>query len=149
MKFGSGGNLPPGVHVLSWKEFRVDFGATSHRRLLLSGLEKALTNLKSAGCRRVYLNGSFVTDKERVWGLPPNGYDGCWDISTVDPAKIDPVLLNCSDGRAAQKAKYLGELFPAEVSEGTSGRTFLQFFQIDKQTGRPKGIVMIELKDFP
>jgi len=62
---------------------------------------------------------------------------------------LDPILLDFSNGRAAQKAKYLGELFPAETPEGSTGRTFLEFFQIDKQTGRPKGIVGINLEDFP
>lgn len=64
----------------------------------------------------------------------------------VDPARLDPVLLDCSDGRAAQKARYGGELFPAELPEGASGRTFLEFFQIDRQTGLAKGIIQLDLQ---
>jgi hypothetical protein len=147
--FTSEGNLLPGMHVMSWKEVKRAFGGTVHRRRLLDGLERALRNLKAAGCRRVYLDGSFVTEKERVLGLPPNDFDGCWELAGVDPTKLDPVLLDFSNGRAGQKANYYGELFPAETPEGLSGRTFLEFFQTDKQTGNPKGIVVIELKDFP
>lgn len=134
---------------MKWREVKKMFGATERRKQLLSGLEQAIRNLKHAGCRRVYLDGSFVTEKERVWGQAPNDFDGCWEISGVDPSKLDPVLLDFSNGRASQKAKYFGELFPAETPEGITGRTFLEFFQIDKQTGHPKGIVGIDLTRFP
>jgi hypothetical protein len=43
------------------------------------------------------------------------------------------------------KAKYSGDLFPAEVPEGVSGKAFLDFFQTDKRTGEPKGIVLLDL----
>ena len=57
----------------------------------------------------------------------------------------EPLFWALGAGRAAQKAKYLGEMFPADFIEGTTGRTFLEFFQIDKQTGIRKGIVEIDL----
>jgi hypothetical protein len=120
------------------------FGTTLHRRRLLTGLRAALEALRTAGCRRAYIDGSFVTAKQR-----PNDYDGCWDIEGVDPDRLDPVLLTFDRGRAAQKAKYQGELFPAQFREGDSGTTFLEFFQIDKETGDPKGIIVIELQELP
>jgi len=93
------------------------------------------------GCRTVYIDGSFVTAKPH-----PDDFDGCWDIDGVDPERLDPVLLTFNSGRAAQKAKYLGELFPARMGEGGSGLTFLEFFQVDKETGNQKGIVSLELR---
>ena len=42
-----------------------------------------------------------------------------------------------------------GELFPAQFREGGSGPTFLEFFQIDKETGDAKGIVVVELRELP
>jgi hypothetical protein len=147
--FDAEGNLPPGIHSMKWKEVREAFGKSEHRRRLLDGAELALANLKAAGCRLVYLDGSFVTDKEKAMGSAPNDYDGCWAISGVDPTKLDPVLLDFSSGRAAQKAKFGGELFPADIPEGITGKTFLEFFQIDKQTGNAKGIIAIDLKEFP
>jgi hypothetical protein len=149
LRYNSEGNLPPGIHLMRWEEVRRFFGTTAHRRRLLRGLRMALANLKVAGCRRVYLNGSFVTDKETVLGFPPNDYDACWDIAGVAPARLDPVLLDFSRGRAAQKAKFFGELFPAQTPEGVTGRAFLEFFQTDKQTGNAKGIVAIDLEDLP
>ena len=100
----------------------------------------ALENLASAGCRVVYINGSFVTSK----GFP-NDYDACWEEAGVDPTVLDPVLLTFDPGRATQKAKYMGELFPASSIADSDGFSFREFFQTDKNTGRPKGIVAIDL----
>jgi len=86
------------------------------------------------------VNGSFVTAKEF-----PGDFDACWEMEGVEAELLDPVLLDFTDGRAAQKAKYSGELFPVQ-RQGISGATFLEFFQIDKETGDPKGIVMIDLR---
>jgi hypothetical protein len=43
------------------------------------------------------------------------------------------------------KEKYRGDIFPAELPEGGSGKLFVDFFQSDKNTGERKGIVAIEL----
>jgi hypothetical protein len=132
------------VHTATWEEVAGRFGSTPQRQRLLSGLRAALASLGAAGCRRVYLDGSFVTAK-RV----PGDFDVCWDVTGVDPALLDPVLLIFDQGRAAQKAKYGGELFPAQLPNGISGLTFLEFFQIDKRTGWPKGIVVLDLEEWP
>jgi hypothetical protein len=101
-----------------------------------------LEALKKAGSRRVYIDGSFVTAKPE-----PGDYDACWDIDGVDVEGLDSVFLDFSGGRAAQKRKYFGEFFPAQMPEGASGRAFLEFFQTDKETGRPKGIVGLNLQE--
>ena len=140
-EFDDDGNLPLGIYETSWEEFIKRFGWTSQRRRLLKGLKSALESLRSAGCRKVYLDGSFVTTKDI-----PNDYDGCWDMDGVDANLLDPILLEFDDGRAAQKAKYLGEFFPAAMTELGSGITLLEFFQIDKESGQPKGIIMLNLE---
>ena len=117
------------------------FGGNPWRQGLLVGLRAALENLSGAGCRTVYLNGSFVTRKDR-----PNDYDSCWEEAGVDAAALDPVLLTFEFGRAAQKAKYLGELFPASAPADEGGLSFLEFFQTDKETGNAKGIIALDLR---
>ncbi len=97
-------------------------------------------DLKTAGCAVVYIDGSFVTSKEL-----PNDFDACWEESGVDPHSLDPALLTFDPGRATQKARYLGELFPAAIAAEPDGLSFFQFFQVDKETGRGKGIVAISL----
>ena len=106
----------------------------------MAGLRAALVNLKGAGCRTVYVIGSFVTSKNL-----PNDYDACWEENGVHPVALDPVLLTFDPGRAAQKAKYMGELFPASVVADSGGLSFLEFFQTVKETGNPKGIVALDL----
>ena len=106
----------------------------------MTGLRAALEKFKKAGCQTVYINGSFVTIKEL-----PNDYDCCWEEAGVDPVALDPALLTFDPGRATQKAKYMGELFPASIIAEENGLSFLEFFQTDRETGRPKGIVAIDL----
>ena len=108
--------------------------------MLLAGLREAMQSLKNAGCRTIYVDGSFITDKEI-----PGDFDACWEEAGVDPLKLDPTLLEFANGRAAQKAKYLGELFPASSQADDDGFTFLQFFQTDRDAGKPKGIIAIDL----
>lgn len=137
--FNSDGNLPPGVHWATWQDFATRFGTTPHRQQLLKGLKSALDSLSKAGCRTVYLDGSFVTEKEN-----PNDFDGCWDEKGVDLDLLDPILLNLKNKRAAQKAKYWGEFFPALIEANDAGSTYLEFFQTDRN-GNLKGIVAIDL----
>jgi hypothetical protein len=135
------GNLPPGIHeVTDWQEFVTAYGTNPHRLALVRGLEEVLRNLKAAGCKRAYIDGSYVTSK-----TTPGDFDACWDTVGVDPVMLDPVLLKFDNKRAAQKAKYGGELFPATATANRAGDTFLEFFQQDKSTGTKKGIVAIDL----
>lgn len=69
------------------------------------------------------MNGSFVTAKDE-----PGDFDACWDTDGVDLEALDPVLLDLSDHRAAQNARFGGELFP-NVVESQSGLSFAEFFQ--------------------
>lgn len=116
------------------------FGQSPHRHQLLQGFFRAVKELKAAGCKEVFLDGSFVTAK-----ASPNDYDACWGTAGVNPVQLDDVFFDFTNRRAAQKARFQGEFFPADMREGLSGKTFLEFFQVDKQTGDPKGIVCLQL----
>src|SRR5215469_6170594 len=111
--FQPDGTLPPGIHSATWGEVEQRFGIDRHRLRLLAGLRAVLQKLSQAGCQKVYLDGSFVTEKD-----VPGDFDAAWDMAGVDFAllmAIEPALFDFSNRRAAQKAKYLGELFPAEL----------------------------------
>jgi hypothetical protein len=140
------GNLPAGEHVATWEEISERFGHTQWRRQLLAGLEIALVSLRAAGCKMVYLDGSFVTAK-----VQPGDFDACWDAEGVRGDLLDWELRTeegFENGRAAQKRKYRGELFPANVGADGLGTPFREFFQHDKD-GNPKGIIVIILKGLP
>jgi hypothetical protein len=138
------GDLPPGIHSADWEEFAARFGVNAHRQRLLAGLRRALEALKQAGCATVYVDGSFVTGKDL-----PNDFDVCWDPRGVRIADLDLALRTFDPGRATQKAKYLGELFPMTITADSNGATFLEFFQTNRDTGLPKGIVALDLRRLP
>lgn len=137
------GVLPPGIHHGDWEEVEVMFASTPWRLWLLEGLRAALAELARVGCLVAYLDGSFVTDK-----AVPGDYDLCWEIDDVDLTAIDPVFQDLTPPRAAQKAKYRGDLLP-NVTEGATGMPFVDFFQIERNTGSPKGIVALNPRRVP
>lgn len=138
--FDDNGNLPPGIHWAEWSEFKERFGTTPKRLRIIQGLQTAMEQLKAAGCRTIYINGSFVTNKTE-----PGDFDACWDRDDVDIDYLRqnaPTLLNFYD-RAAQKANYRGDIFLSDqpVDEGTIS---IEFFQRDREQN-PKGIIAIDL----
>ncbi len=139
--FDQTGNLPPGIHLVTWKQMVAALGFTPRRARLLTESKEAISLLKTAGCHTVYVDGSFVTAKPE-----PGDFDACWAVDGVDVNRLDPVFLDFSNSRARQKARFLGGFFPAELPEGLTGRMFLEFFQTDKETGDPKGILALDLR---
>lgn len=132
--------LPPGVHGATLTEVAQTFTYNPRRRALYSGLVEAAAHLGSVGCPAVLLDGSFVSAKAL-----PDDYDACWEPNGVDFSKLDPVFDDFEDGRAAQKRRFGGEFFPSTLIEADSGAAFADFFQIERFTGRKKGILLISL----
>lgn len=132
--------LPAGIHWAQLSEVEARFAQTAHRAWLFEGVLAVVAALAHAKCERMYLDGSFVTGK-----IHPNDFDGCWDPTNVAAAMLDPILLDFTNKRAAQKQKYRGEMFIASVPNGGTA-TFLDFFQTEKLTGAAKGIVGIDLR---
>jgi hypothetical protein len=97
--FDERGYIPPGIYETDEAEFSRRFGFNSYRQQLLTGLKAALTSLKQAGSNRVYIGGSFITDKAE-----PGDIDGCFEGLYIDESVIDPIFID-SD-LDAQKAKY-------------------------------------------
>ena len=129
--------LPPRIHDATMEEIERRFATNDVRRNLFEGFRQGVQALRRAGCAIVFLDGSYVTEKER-----PGDFDACWDPSGVDHRRLDPVLLDFSGNRRRQKLKYGGEFFPSSArADGT--RTFVEFFQTDRHTGKPKGIIRV------
>lgn len=133
--------LPPGIHPASLSDVETSFATTPHRRELFAGLVAAAEKLAAAGCHSLYLDGSYVTGKPC-----PGDYDACWDPTGVNPTLLDPVFLDFKNKRQNQKIKFKGELFPFGF-HASQDKTFIEFFQIDRHTGLPKGIVLIDLRN--
>ena len=129
--------LPPGVHKASMREIEALFVFNETRKRLFNGLRAGVKHLREVGCGLLLLDGSYVTEKTH-----PNDYDVCWDLCGVDDKKLDPIFLDFKNKRKRQKDKYFGEYFPMLAVAGR-GKIFAQFFQEDKDTGKPKGIISI------
>jgi hypothetical protein len=141
--FDDHGNLPPGIHEAPWSEIEERLGGTPHRLRLLEGLLRAARILKSVGCGRLYLDGGFASVK-----TIPKDFDGCWESVGVDLhelARTEPALVTFDANRRTQKLKFGGELFVAEFLADSRGRTYLEFFQEDRD-GNAKGIILIDLR---
>ena len=134
-----GGFLQVAPQVEHLAEVEARFATTPHRKWLFDGFVRMVQALVAADCSCVYLDGSFVTAKPH-----PGDSEGCWEHVGVDPAKLDPVLLDFDNKRAAQKAKYLGEMFIAGMPNGPGG-PFLDFFRVENSSGQAKGILGIPL----
>lgn len=128
------GNLPAGIHEADWRELETAFGGSARRVALLAGLREALTSLRRAGCSTAYVDGSFVTANQA-----PADFDACRDPKGVVLDALDTVLLDFSEDRRAQKQRYGGKLFPADVAAEPKGTLFIDFFQLDRHTGARKG----------
>jgi hypothetical protein len=141
-QFNADGNLPQGIHILTLTETKSLLVFNERREDLFNGFTRAWSSLQQAGCQKIYIGGSFATNKEF-----PGDFDACWDTTNVNfriLIDIEPVLLDLSNNCSAQKAKFGGELFPADKPTYLSGETHLDFFQKDRD-GNPKGIVSIHL----
>jgi hypothetical protein len=121
--FDQSGNLPPGVHWASWDEIVMRFGTNQHRLNLLLGMKSALDVLHQAGCRTVYIDGSFVSNKTY-----PGDFDCCWDTTGVKGELLELTLMDMRDGRAAQKEMYGGELIPCFPPQEDGKPSSLEWF---------------------
>lgn len=131
------GELPPGEHPASLDEVEAMYGSsTDRRKLLMRGLHEAADNFTLAGVKTLWIDGSFITDKEE-----PNDIDGCWEYtSVVNVEKLDPVFLG---SRTEMKDTYGLDFFIANIIEAGSGLPFPKFFQVNRY-GDPKGIIIVK-----
>ena len=144
-QFTDEGLLPPGVHEADLEELKEKMGWSRKRRELLKGLEEALELMTSCGVVRVYLDGSFVTDKDR-----PNDIDGCYDLADDVTAEelesLAPIFPPSPSNRAEAKRRFGVDLFPAAATELGSGQPFLRFFQTDRE-GHERGVLSVEVRE--
>jgi hypothetical protein len=138
--FNKYGYLPPGNHTTTWEEFELRFAYNEDRQRLILGLKAAADNLKRAGCRQLYVDGSFVTSKPS-----PNDWDACWELDGVDFTKLDSTIVDEKFNPELRKARYFGDLFLN--APRLPGHDFANFFRKDR-SGMYKGLVVIDLATF-
>jgi hypothetical protein len=128
--FNEMGYLPPGIYEVSWTEFSIRFGFNSHRKSIFIGLQSALLLLAQANCHRIYLGGSFVSNKEY-----PNDFDGCYDDMNIDYDLLDTIF---DEELTTQQERFGGELLGDPVFQG--------FLQTDRD-GVSRGIIALDPRE--
>lgn len=140
--FDKRGSLPPGKpYRTSWEQLVKRFATNTHRQSLCQGLLAAAQNLKTAGCKTIYVDGSFVTTKAY-----PSDWDGCWELDGVDLYLVDPAIIDSDFFPDRVKQIYKGDLFLN--APRLPGGNFLAFFQHDRD-GLKKGIISLDLATLP
>ena len=140
--FQSNGTLPIGIHWSTIEEIKEKLCFSAKRIQLVEGLERAIIILKNAGCKTIYIDGSFSTSKEI-----PGDIDVCWESMNVDIDflyLIEPVFFDFSFKRKAQKDKFGCEFFTSDSIAELPDKTFINFFQQDRD-GNPKGIIALKI----
>lgn len=83
------GLLPPGIHECSLAQIISTFGRTGveHRRTFLCGrLEEFLPWVRSVNCfRSLFIDGSFVTDKEEPNDIGPERFQSVPELPNLTP----------------------------------------------------------------
>lgn len=134
--FDTRGYLPEGIHEATLYEIEKRLAITPDRKRLFKGLKRLAIALKAAGCKTLYINGSYVTNKQE-----PGDYDAVWEYEGVNNA-LDPLLRDGWNLKRI-KLKYRGDVF-CRMPE-ILGVDHVEFFQQDR-SGLPKGIIKIDLR---
>lgn len=147
LRFKRSGLLEPGQHHISWDEFVRAYGVNKRRNALIAKMPAAFSLLRKAGCRTIFMNGSFVINPKVE--LDPSDYDALFLLNEISDGKLlDPIFRMQPSGMINNKeqiARFGGEFYAAEIPSRLGG-TMLEFFQQDKETGAPKGIIMLDIR---
>lgn len=142
-EFDDDGNLPAGIHQATLVEIEARFTYNVKRQEHIKYLKLLIKDLKTVGCKAIYIDGSFITKKAL-----PKDMDICWEnkgVDLINAKRSMPILWNFSNQRYEQQKMYHADIFPADCIEAASSLYFLDFFQFDKKTGERKGIIKLEI----
>lgn len=136
------GYLPEGLHNAKWLEFKEKFGFSFKRQKILSGILSFGRLIKLAGGKKIYIDGSFVTNKKI-----PKDWDGCYCMCGLNMSIANKLMQNTN--REKIKREYLGDVFAEDCIEASCGLPFIDFFQRIRGTDKKKGIIILDLETIP
>lgn len=132
------GCLPPGEHPASLADIEQAFCGTYRRREIFKGLVFVVSRLRDRGVTRIWIDGSFVTNKER-----PGDVDVVFDPDGADTTGWG--LLTFAR-RHDLKRIHRVDLWPHPSPQGITGVPIAEWFQTDRE-GEPKGIVVLTMEE--
>jgi hypothetical protein len=114
------------------------FAYNFRRRFLFQGLTNVLRILEQANCKKVFLNGSFITRKEE-----PGDYDLCWEpIGVLPTPELRSLLVMTSSER---RLKFGGDIL-MRLPQPPFQIDYVDYWQTDVQDNL-KGIIRIDLEE--
>lgn len=140
-KFSKDGVLPLGIYEATLERIEARFAQNPQRKQVFDKMVEVLHLLKEAGCKRVWINGSFTTRK-----VDPKDFDIAFDTTGVDFSKLphsewfEFTQLHCESLRAS----YGGDI--KAQSKHPFKENWLSFFQQDGRIGIKKGIILLNLE---
>jgi len=136
------GDLPVGVHVTQWEEFRLQFGTSTPRRVWLLGRLRAVLSLAASTgkLRRFFVWGSFVTTK-----ASPRDVDLLMIVADDFEIQHVPSAAQVVFDSVQARLLYESDVFWARASIGNEALDlWLETYQISRSF-RKRGIVELEL----
>ena len=139
------GYLPPGIHDATLEEVEIALTWNMRRREIMKGLRHVVDQLMDAGTVDIWVDGSFVTDKQR-----PSDVDVVYD--PPDLALLsEPGIFNFA--RRAELKKYrMVDLWPHPSPQprqfGGGTVPIREWWQSDIN-GVKKGIVRLQMEVAP
>lgn len=139
-EFNNYGNLPKGIHLVTISEFKKRFVNSIKREELFIGIERLMKDLRKFNCKAIYIDGSYVTDNPS-----PKDIDVLWEDDNIEYPFAELMLPILFESNIDIKRAYGFYVYPANYNVTGIGLTFLNFFQLDKASGTPKGIIKIKI----
>jgi len=140
--FDNSGDLPPGLHTVTWVEFRARFCrfVQSDRRLqLCQRLEQLVDDARASDIvTRILVGGSMVREIAE-----PNDFD-CIIVlrAQTQYETLRPDQLQIADARIA-RGRYLGDIFIAREGQNTLS-LYIDFFSCNRD-GKIIGMIEVTL----
>jgi hypothetical protein len=139
------GDLLAGIWDATWTEIEAHFATNVKRRELFAKFKQAVLALRAAGCRELFLGGSFVTTK--LW---PEDIDATWNVADVriDELKANhPEFFALAPPRAELHRLYGADIGMADwVCQPYPRILFFEWLQKKRWSNKKKGILRIDLE---
>lgn len=138
--FREDGYLPEGLHIATDAEITFRFGtATPQRRRLILRLRRWIELSRMVQAQRLFVDGSFVTEK-----LVPNDLDAVVWLSRDFASRVSHGDLEALEFEAMLVTRRPEELFAAEDRQDWDD--WIEFFSRTRESdGRRKGLVEVIL----
>ena len=143
-KFTPNGFLPPGIYRSPYEDFASHFGSNEHRIQMLKTVDPMLRRLADQGQERVYVAGSFVSQKPFPKDIDMLVHTTSTASSSLQHTLNDLRGIKFGETMTAAKRQFNVDLMQGKASEGLDCK-HLKLFRASR-TGEEIGIIDLKLR---